>query len=141
MAKKKNKGDAMDTSIDETDAPEGTAPESNGEEQQQPEGTEQQLDADTAPESNGEEQQPAPSSEDKPAESTGEDKAADDLDEDMAAEVVAVRKLYEELTGGGTMPRGYSMSKVVRDAWATKRPGKHYPGYGAALTALTGCEV
>ena len=118
MAKKKNKGDAMDTSIDETAAAEGAAPESNGEEQQ-----------------------PAPSSEDKPAESTGEDKAADDLDEDMAAEVVAVRKLYEELTGGGTMPLDYSMSKVVRDAWATKRPGKHYPGYGAALTALTGCEV
>ena len=134
MAKKKNKGDAMDTSIDETDAPEGTAPESSGEEQQQPEGT--------GTESSGEEQQPAEStSEDKAPESTGEDKAADDLDEDMAAEVVAVRKLYEELTGGGTMPRGYSMSKVVRDAWATKRPGKHYPGYGAALTALTGCEV
>ena len=140
MAKKKNKGDAMDTSIDETDAPEGTGTESNGEEQQP--GTEQQLDADTGTESNGEEQQPAPSAgEDKPAESTGEDNAADDLDEDMAAEVVAVRKLYEELTGGGTMPLDYSMSKVVRDAWATKRPGKHYPGYRAALTALTGCEV
>lgn len=133
MAKKKNKGDAMDTSIDETDAPEGTDTESNGEEQQPV--------ADTAPESNGEEQQLAPSSEDKAPESTGEDKAADALDEDMAAEVVAVRKLYEELTGGGTMPLDYSMSKVVRDAWATKRPGKHYPGYGAALTALTGCEV
>ena len=143
MAKKKNKVDAMDTSIDKTDAPEGTAPESNGEEQQQqqPEGTEQQLDADTVPESNGEEQQPAPSSEDKPAESTGEDKAADDLDEDMAAEVAAVKGLYEELTGGSKMPANYNMGKVVRDAWATKKAGKPYPGYGTALRALTGVEV
>ena len=152
MAKKKNTGDAMDTSMEETQGTE--------EQQQQPEGTEDQTQGkeeqtegadagaqndNTSPEADGgagQEDAGMPNTES--AEHAGtEDKAAEDdeLDADMAAEVVAVQSLYAELTGGSKMPINYSMAKVVRDAWATKKPGKPYPGYLAALKTLTGCEV
>ena len=148
MAKKKNTGDAMDTSMEET---QGT------EEQQQPEGTEDQTQgkeeqtegADAGAQNDnptpdggaGQEDAGMPNTESAEHAAVEDTVADDELDADMAAEVVAVKGLYEELTGGSKMPANYNMGKVVRDAWATKKAGKPYPGYGTALRALTGVEV
>ena len=138
MAKKKNTGDAMDTSMEETQGteeqqPEGTEDQTQGKEEQ-PEGADAGAQNDnTTPDGGaGQEDVGLPNTE------STEHAVDDELDANMAAEVVAVQGLYEELTGGGKMPVNYSLGKVVRDAWATKRPGKPYPGYGTALRALTG---
>lgn len=143
MAKKKNTGDAMDTSMEET----------QGTEEQQPEGTEDQTqgkeeqlegaqnDNPTPDGGAGQEDVGLPNTESAEHAAVEDTVVGDELDADMAAEVVAVKGLYEELTGGSKMPVNYNMGKVVRDAWATKKAGKPYPGYCTALRALTGVEV